>query len=186
MGGSTARSGGAFWIPANPVLKREGAGDSLERGEKYIASVVEGSGPAERWKAFLEYGDETVKMLERMTQLSFFWAKGYCDYHPEEPGGRAAGRSVESRPFDLNKLGGQAIAGGMYAGALGAGIPVWTEAKLVDLEFTDSAVTGAILEQGGERVSVRAKVNHGDAIELAQKRLFPDEGAGRPGASVRR
>ncbi|MCZ4142931.1 hypothetical protein BZG17_34625, partial [Escherichia coli] len=53
--------------------------------------------------------------------------------------------------------GGQAIAGGMYAGALDAGIPVWTEAKLVDLEFTGSAVTGAVLEQGGERVSVRAK-----------------------------
>ncbi|KWR69901.1 hypothetical protein RN04_13570 [Arthrobacter sp. W1] len=118
VGGSTARSGGAFWIPANPVLKREGAVDSLERGEKYIASVVEGSGPAERWKAFLEYGDETVKMLERMTQLSFFWAKGYCDYHPEEPGGSAAGRSVESRPFDLNKLGGQL---GRFQPVTGAG-----------------------------------------------------------------
>ncbi|MGX1591161.1 3-ketosteroid-delta-1-dehydrogenase [Glutamicibacter sp. NPDC055491] len=218
VGGSTARSGGAFWIPANTVLKRDGAVDSLERGEKYIASVVEGSGPAERWKAFLESGDETVKMLERMTRLSFFWSKGYSDYHPELPGGSAAGRSVESRPFDLNKLGdqlirfqpatmsapmpmpvtgadykwmnliakaphkafprivkrliqgagglligrnysagGQAIAGGMYAGALDAGIPIWTEAKLVDLEFSDSAVTGAVLEQGGERVSVRAK-----------------------------
>ena len=107
VGGSTARSGGAFWIPANTVLKRDGAVDSLDRGEKYIESVVDGSGPAERWKAFLEYGDETVKMLERMTQLSFFWSKGYSDYQTEKPGCSAAGRSVESRPFDLNKLGDQ-------------------------------------------------------------------------------
>lgn len=218
VGGSTARSGGAFWIPANPVLQRDGAVDSPERGEKYIEAVVAGTSPAERWKAFLEFGDETVRMLERMTQLSFFWAKGYSDYHPEKPGGSAAGRSVEARPFDLNKLdeqrgrfqpatmaaplpmpvtgadykwlnliaktpvkalpraikrviqgigglalgrdygaGGQAIAAGMYAGALEAGIPVWTEAALVDLESNDGVITAAVLEQNGERIAVRAK-----------------------------
>ncbi|WP_313810374.1 3-ketosteroid-delta-1-dehydrogenase [Glutamicibacter sp.] len=218
VGGSTARSGGAFWIPANPVLQRDGAVDSAERGEKYIEAVVAGTSPAERWKAFLEFGDETVRMLERMTQLSFFWAKGYSDYHPEKPGGSAAGRSVEAHPFDLNKLGeqrgrfqpatmeapmpmpvtgadykwlnliaktpvkalpraikrvaqgvgglvigrdygagGQAIAAGMYAGALEAGIPVWTEASLVELESSAGVITAAVLEQDGERIAVHAK-----------------------------
>ena len=28
VGGSTARSGGAFWLPANPILEESGAGDS--------------------------------------------------------------------------------------------------------------------------------------------------------------
>ena len=31
VGGSTARSGGAFWMPANPVLLESGSSDSIEQ-----------------------------------------------------------------------------------------------------------------------------------------------------------
>ncbi|WP_197512841.1 FAD-binding protein [Tessaracoccus coleopterorum] len=54
--------------------------------------------------------------------------------------------------------GGQAIAGGMYAGVLNAGIPVWTETSIVEL-VTDErgAVTGAVVEQQGRRATVTAR-----------------------------
>ncbi|MFE1396990.1 3-ketosteroid-delta-1-dehydrogenase [Nocardiopsis dassonvillei] len=105
VGGSTARSGGAFWIPANPALRAAGAVDSLERAEAYVRSVVADSSPEERWRAFLEHGPATVDMLGRTTPMRFTWAREYSDYHPEHPGGAATGRSCECRPLDLRLLG---------------------------------------------------------------------------------
>ncbi|SIO28891.1 Succinate dehydrogenase/fumarate reductase, flavoprotein subunit [Agromyces cerinus subsp. cerinus] len=105
VGGSTARSGGAFWIPANPVLDEFGANDSPEKARTYLSAVVDGTSPEPRWESFLEHGPDTVRMLERMTRMRFTWAEGYSDYHPELPGGSPAGRSCECRPFDVARLG---------------------------------------------------------------------------------
>jgi succinate dehydrogenase/fumarate reductase flavoprotein subunit len=105
VGGSTARSGGAFWIPANQILARRGAGDSRTRAERYLEAVVGPDADSERWSAFVEHGEDTVSLLERRTPLSFTWAKGYSDYHPELPGGSAVGRSCEAEPFDARQLG---------------------------------------------------------------------------------
>lgn len=218
VGGSTARSGGAFWIPANPVLTREGAHDSLERADEYLDALVADSAPEARRDAFLEHGAATVKMLERLTPMEFFWTRGYSDYHPETPGGSAVGRTCECRPFnaavlgdDLARLrpgpmtapvpmpvtgadykwmnlmarrpvtalpkiarrvvqgigglalkrrytaGGQAIAAGLFAGLRRAGIPVWTNTSLVELITTEGTVTGAIVEQQGHQVTIRAR-----------------------------
>ena len=105
VGGSTARSGGAFWIPANPVLDELGANDSPEKAREYLTAVVDGTSPEARWESFLEHGPDTVRMLERTTRMQFTWAEGYSDYHPELPGGSPAGRSCECRPFDVARLG---------------------------------------------------------------------------------
>lgn len=215
VGGSTARSGGAFWIPNNPVVAAEGGTDSSQRAEAYLESVVAGSSPSTKLKAYVKQGGATVQMLQRMTRLSFVWARGYSDYHPEEPGGSAVGRSVESRPFNVRRLGsrrdqlrpsvletpipmpvtgadykwlnlmtrvpargltvavkraiqglgglalgreyaagGQALAAGLYDGAIRAGIPVWTKTSLVHLERTGERVTGAVLQRDGKSVNV--------------------------------
>ena len=39
------------------------------------------------------------------TPLRFRWVRDYSDYHPEAPGGRAGGRSVEPMPLDGKLLG---------------------------------------------------------------------------------
>lgn len=122
VGGSTARSGGAFWIPANPALLADGAVDTVERGEEYLAAVVGDTAPASRWRAFAEHGPATVEMLDRTTPLEFFWARGYSDYHPENPGGAASGRTCESRPFDLSTLGPDRSR--MRPGVLEAPVPM--------------------------------------------------------------
>ncbi|UYP18411.1 3-ketosteroid-delta-1-dehydrogenase [Rhodococcus sp. Z13] len=218
VGGSTARSGGAFWIPANPVLVESGSGDTVGRGRTYVRSVVGDTAPVGRGEAFVDHGTATVEMLRRTTPMKLFWAEGYADYHPELPGGSAVGRSCECLPFDLSVLGeerarlrpglmeaglpmpttgadykwmnlmfrvphkgfprifkrlaqgvaglavkkeyvagGQAIAAGLFAGVLRAGIPVWTETSLVRLVGEGDRVTGAVVEQNGREVTVTAR-----------------------------
>jgi succinate dehydrogenase/fumarate reductase flavoprotein subunit len=217
VGGSTARSGGAFWIPANPALLKAGSGDTRERAAEYLKALVGDSSPAERWQNFVEHGPATVSMLQRTTPMKFMWDPGYSDYHPEFPGGSAAGRTCESRPFNAAVLGesrkllrppvlaspvpmpitgadykwmnlmtrvpgkavpkvflrlfqglggmalgreylagGQALAAGLFAGVLTAGIPVWTGTSLVRLVSSGERVTGAVLEQDGREVTVTA------------------------------
>lgn len=217
VGGSTARSGGAFWIPGSSILPGDRAAEVAE-AQTYIEAVVGGSAAAERGQAFLGSGAATVAMMERTTPMRFFWAEGYSDYHPEEPGGRAQGRTCECRPFNASVLGaerprlrtgvmkasfpmpvtgadykwmnliarkpakafarvlrraalgiggmvigreyiagGQALAAGLYAGVLRAGIPVWTETGLVRLIKDGERVTGAVLRQGDREVTVTAR-----------------------------
>jgi succinate dehydrogenase/fumarate reductase flavoprotein subunit len=122
VGGSTARSGGALWLPASPVLR--GAGDTEERAATYLDSVVAGSAPRPRATGFLTHVSATVEMLRRTTPLRFFWARDYSDYHPEEPGGSAAGRTCECHPFDTSILG--AYRTRLEPGLMEAPVPIPT------------------------------------------------------------
>ena len=57
VGGSTARSGGALWLPASPILEEKDAGDTIDRAETYLRSVVAGTAPAERSTGYLQNVD---------------------------------------------------------------------------------------------------------------------------------
>lgn len=218
VGGSTARSGGALWLPASPILEENRAGDTLAGASAYLDAVVAGTAPPQRSVAFLSHLGETVEMLRRTTPLRFMWAREYSDYHPEEPGGSAMGRTCECLPFNTSILGqylqrlrpgvmeapvpipttgadyrwmnlvarvprkgvavfakrigqgigglllgrryaagGQALAAGLFAGVLRAGIPVWTDAALSRLISDGSRVTGAVVVQNGREIIVTAR-----------------------------
>ncbi|WP_236788413.1 3-oxosteroid 1-dehydrogenase [Amycolatopsis sp. GM8] len=103
FGGSTARSGGGVWIPNNEALPDHG--DTPEAARAYLEAIVGDVVPAELREAFLQHGPEVVALIQRETPLRFQWVPGYSDYHPEAPGGRAAGRSVEPKPLDGHILG---------------------------------------------------------------------------------
>ncbi|MGE2734692.1 3-ketosteroid-delta-1-dehydrogenase [Mycolicibacterium vaccae] len=105
VGGSLARSGGAFWMPGNSILATAGSRDTLDYGRTYLDAVVGDDAPRDRAHAFVDFGPATIEMLRRTTAMKFQWAKGYSDYHPEQPGGSAVGRTCECRPFDTAKLG---------------------------------------------------------------------------------
>lgn len=124
VGGSTARSGGALWLPAGPVLAEAGAGDTAERAASYLDSVVAGSAPRQRSAAFVEHVSATVDMLRRTTPLKLFWARDYSDYHPEDPGGSAAGRTCECRPLNTSILGEYRTR--LRPGVMEANVPVPT------------------------------------------------------------
>ena len=124
VGGSTARSGGALWFPASPVLRDDGGNDTAERAATYLDSVVAGSAPRQRSTGFLTHVSATVEMLRRATPLRFFWAREYSDYHPEEPGGSAAGRTCECRPLNTSILGEYRTR--LQPGVMEASVPVPT------------------------------------------------------------
>jgi succinate dehydrogenase/fumarate reductase flavoprotein subunit len=124
VGGSTARSGGALWLPASPILREAGANDTVERAATYLDSVVAGSAAPQRSAEFVAHVGATVEMLRRTTPLRLFWARDYSDYHPEEPGGSAAGRTCECHPFDTSMLGPYRTR--LRPGVLEAGVSIPT------------------------------------------------------------
>lgn len=107
VGGSTALSGGAFWVPANRALLDGGSTDNLAKAKTYLDAVVGQDGNPARQAAFLKNGAAAIDMLSRCTTMKFFWAKGYSDYHPEKPGGDLLGRSCECKPFNISQLGAE-------------------------------------------------------------------------------
>jgi len=105
FGGSTALSGGGFWIPGNSLLREAGVTDSPERAREYLRNVTAGEVPQARWESHLAHGPAAVEVLRRRTPLSFQFMTGYSDYFPELPGGSASGRSIEPKPFNVRRLG---------------------------------------------------------------------------------
>ncbi len=107
FGGSTARSGGGVWIPGNYALRAAGQvdADDREQARRYLESIVGDVVPAARRDAFLDRGPEVMDFLRERTPVRFAWVPEYADYHPEAPGGRLRGRSVEPVPMDARFLG---------------------------------------------------------------------------------
>jgi 3-oxosteroid 1-dehydrogenase len=105
FGGSTARSGGGVWIPNNEVLRGDGVADTSEAARNYLHSIVGDVVAAERIDTYLDRGPEALSFLIANSPLRMQWVPDYSDYYPEAPGGRVGGRSVEPKPFDLNRLG---------------------------------------------------------------------------------
>ena len=218
VGGSTARSGGALWLPASPVIAEGGGNDPSSRAETYLRAVVGDSAPEARSAAYLKQLPATVDMLRRTTPMKLFWARDYSDYHPEAAGGSAAGRTCECRPLDTAMLGayrsalrpgimevsipmpttgadyrwlnlmsrvprkgiptiakrlaqgvgglllgrryaagGQALAAGLFAGAIRAGIPIWLDTTLTSLTTEGPRVTGAVVEHRGASYTIAAR-----------------------------
>jgi 3-oxosteroid 1-dehydrogenase len=105
-GGTTALSGGGIWVPNNPAVEKAGVTDPPQRVMDYLEHITEGRVPRARLAAYVEHGPAMFRMFaDRTRHLEFTWCPGYSDYHPEAPGGRPEGRSVECPPFDLDLLG---------------------------------------------------------------------------------
>lgn len=105
-GGSTALSGGGVWVPNNPALLRAGIEDDEASVLAYLDAITRGHVTAERLRTLVRQGPEMMRFLESASaHLRFAHVPGYSDYHPELPGGRPEGRTVEALPFDLRQLG---------------------------------------------------------------------------------
>jgi 3-oxosteroid 1-dehydrogenase len=105
-GGTTMRSGGGLWLPANPVMRRAGLPDTREEALAYMEAAIGDAGPAsspERRAAFVDAIPAVVGRLEALG-MRFATAKDYPDYYPERPGGKV-GRGIEPLPFDAKVLG---------------------------------------------------------------------------------
>jgi 3-oxosteroid 1-dehydrogenase len=105
-GGSTALSGGGIWAPNNPTLLRRGLADDPADVRRYLDAIVGERVAPVRLDTFVAAAPLAVGFLEAQSRhLRFFWCRSYSDYHPELPGGRPQGRSIEALPFDKRQLG---------------------------------------------------------------------------------
>jgi 3-oxosteroid 1-dehydrogenase len=107
FGGSSARSGGGVWIPGNDVLRRAGVSDTPEAAATYLTRIAGPDVSPELQAAFLKHGPDMLALVQARTPLVFGWVRGYSDYYPELPGGRAGGRSIEARPLAASVLGSE-------------------------------------------------------------------------------
>jgi len=103
-GGSTALSGGGIWVPNNHLLRRARIEDSVEKARLYLDSVVGDIVTSEKKDAYVQYSSKMIEWLKTYADLKFLSVPWYSDYHPDEPGGLAEGRSLEVKPFNGRRL----------------------------------------------------------------------------------
>lgn len=105
-GGSTSMSGGGMWLPNNPLMRRDGVGDSREEALTYMQACIGNpsrSSSPERQAAFVDGVEDFVNTAQKYG-VKFGRAKDYPDYYPELPGGKI-GRALEVNPLDSKIIG---------------------------------------------------------------------------------
>jgi succinate dehydrogenase/fumarate reductase flavoprotein subunit len=105
VGGTTAWSGGVSWLPLNRHEREAGIADDRETVLTYLDSLSHGLIDPELAAAFVDTAPEVVDWLEANSPVVFETVRGLSDYHPEHPGGRREGRSVECPLFPFDELG---------------------------------------------------------------------------------
>lgn len=102
LGGTSAYSGAACWLPGTQVQDRAGLGDSTESARTYLRAVV-GDAEEDRREAFLRHAPELVARLEEDPAVEFEF-QAFPDYFAA-PGRMDAGRSVVPRALPQEELG---------------------------------------------------------------------------------
>lgn len=105
VGGTTAWSGGVAWLPGNRHQRELGLDDSREDVLTYLASLSHGLIDPALAEVFVDTAPDVVDWLEEHSPVVFQTVRGLSDYHPEHPGGRREGRSVECPLFPFEELG---------------------------------------------------------------------------------
>lgn len=105
VGGTTAMSGGMLWIPLNRHQRELEIPDSREEALLYMKTYAGELGDEALIEAFLDAGPEMIDYLEEHTPVKFETHELFPDYHPELPGGRAGGRSLDAALFSFKQLG---------------------------------------------------------------------------------
>ncbi|HET9477446.1 MAG TPA: FAD-dependent oxidoreductase [Dehalococcoidia bacterium] len=104
IGGTTAVSGGAIWVPMNDHMSEVEVTDSREEALAYCKKISAGTASDEMIETFIDTAPEMVRYLEEHTPLRFtVWRTP--DYYAGEPGGKPCGRSLEPEVFNKKELG---------------------------------------------------------------------------------
>ena len=102
VGGTTAVSGGVVWVPCNHHMTEP---DSRAEALGYVLRLADGRSDEAMIGAWLDAAPKMVRWVEEKTPVSFTSLARYPDYHPELPGGKTGGRSLDPGLFDTHKLG---------------------------------------------------------------------------------
>ncbi len=154
-GGTTARSGGGVWVPNNPTLVRAGRSDPPEAVRTYLQAVVGDRVPGARLDAYVHAGPEAMGFLDQSPRMRFAYIDGYADYHPERPGGRPQGRTIEPLPINLKLLGEDAA----LLRDSGMGLPLGLFVTAVDARYLGQATRTLRGFMTGMKIVARLVVN---------------------------
>ncbi|CAN5620927.1 FAD-binding protein [soil metagenome] len=105
IGGTSAYSGGACWLPGSQVQQRAGLPDSTEGARAYLAAIMaDADEPATRAKveAFLAHAPELGADLETDPDVDFEWLP-FPEYY-DAPGRVPMGRSIQPTSIKRDAL----------------------------------------------------------------------------------
>ena len=105
VGGTSAWSGGTVWLPNNRHQLELGFSDSREEVVTYLMSLSHGLLEQSLVEAYADTAPEVAAWLEDNSPVEFETLRGMSDYHPEHPGGKQEGRSLECTLFPFADLG---------------------------------------------------------------------------------
>ncbi len=105
IGGTTAVSGGVYWVPGHPHMESIGVADDRHAARRYILRNAGGRGDEDLIDCYLDRAPGLVTFLEEVADVEFQPMRLYPDYHPEFEGGCTGGRSLDNPLFDTNELG---------------------------------------------------------------------------------
>ncbi|HEY5637818.1 MAG TPA: FAD-dependent oxidoreductase [Burkholderiales bacterium] len=103
VGGTSALSAGALWIPNTHLAA--GSGDTPQRAARYLELSTGGRTPARLRERFLSLGPQVVRILEDHTEVRMRAFARHPDYLSELEGSTTHGRALECLPFDGRQLG---------------------------------------------------------------------------------
>jgi len=104
-GGTTAKSGGVAWIPANHQLAAAGLSDNKSDAYAYLKGLIGDSVPDARIRAYAERASEMLQFMMAHSHVHYTPLPAYMDYYEEVPGYQSGGRSMDPAPINLRCLG---------------------------------------------------------------------------------
>ncbi|MGO4713781.1 FAD-dependent oxidoreductase [Bradyrhizobium sp. 2TAF24] len=105
FGGSTAVSGGAVWIPENPLMASVGHSDSRASVWRYLEQTLGNRLRRDMVEAYLDAGPRMVSFMAANTAVKLLPRAYSPDYEPELEGASLGGRTLDPAPFDGRELG---------------------------------------------------------------------------------
>ncbi|SDD58910.1 FAD-dependent oxidoreductase [Nocardioides lianchengensis] len=198
IGGTSAYSGGACWLPGSAVQQRAGIGDSTEGARSYLGAILS-SPDAAKVEAFLAHSPELVASLEE-AGLPFEWLP-FAEYY-DAPGRVPMGRSIQPVSIKRGELpaevaalvrppverdragegGRNTLSGGQALIARLAALYVEAGGEL----RTHLPVTGFVLDDSGDRVvGVAAMTPEGPVVLHASRGVLVAAGGFEGNAALR-
>ncbi|MDZ7781473.1 MAG: FAD-binding protein [Halioglobus sp.] len=85
-GGTTAKSGGVAWVPANHRQAQAGIADTVAEGYSYLKGLIGESVPDARVRAYAERAREMLQFMMRHSRVDYSAIPNYMDYYENVAG----------------------------------------------------------------------------------------------------
>ncbi|HEY4276810.1 MAG TPA: FAD-dependent oxidoreductase [Conexibacter sp.] len=171
VGGTTAKSGGWYWMPNNRWMRELGTADHKDDALRYMARLTrpEAYDPAhatlglQAWEhalieTFYDHAAETADLLVELDALTGVHAADFPDYFAQLPENRAPKGRVLIPAAEDGGLGtGADMIRQLSAAAARLGVETLTGHAVEQLVRDEHGVSGVVASNGAERVAIAAR-----------------------------